>query len=211
MKFDSINHLRKKYRTMGSFYKVDGLWFRNYADVIKIDYDSSCIDCYIVMMNPGSCKPKDKNKPLGATSPETAILTEVKCDRAQKRVMQLMDNTEYKKYRILNLIDYKEPDSNKAISFTKEHHNYLISIFSPEREEELNAVTKYNSPFILAYGVGDKLNSYKKLVNEFVKDKKIYGIKKEDTDLGYYYLSPPKENDARKVLTQIVNQVTDLK
>lgn len=206
MKFNNINELRKTYEVKASFYKKNDVTFRNYADIIRKGYKKDKIDAYIIMMNLGSCKPINDEDLKNSSSPESAIYIDVKNDRAQKRVMQLMDNTNFNKVRILNLFDCKEPKSSKAAQMANEDYGFPINIFSLARKDELNKLTKDNAPYIVAYGLNG-LVDFKKLALEFLADKKIYGIKKDNNDLLYYYLSPFKEIDAQKIITEIVFQI----
>lgn len=88
MKFNNINELRKTYEVKASFYKKNDTTFRNYADIIRKGYNEDKIDAYIIMMNPGSCKPINDEDLKNSSSPESAIYIDAKNDRAQKRVMQ---------------------------------------------------------------------------------------------------------------------------
>ncbi len=206
MKFNNINELRKTYEVKASFYKKNDVTFRNYADIIRKGYTEDKIDAYIIMMNPGSCKPINDEDLKNSSSPESAIYIDAKNDRAQKRVMQLMDNTNFNKVRILNLFDCKEPKSSKAAQMANKDYGFPINIFSHARKDELNKLTKDNVPYIVAYGLNG-LVDFKKLALEFLADKKVYGIKKDNNDLLYYYLSPFKEIDAQKIITEIVFQI----
>ena len=206
MDFNNINELRKTYEVKASFYKKNDVTFRNYADIIRKGYKEDKIDAYIIMMNPGSCKPINDEDLKNSSSPESAIYIDVKNDRAQKRVMQLMDNTNFNKVRILNLFDCKEPKSSKAAQMANEDYGFPINIFPHARKDELNKLTKDNVPYIVAYGLNG-LVDFKKLALEFLADKKVYGIKKDNNDLLYYYLSPFKEIDAQKIITEIVSQI----
>lgn len=206
MKFNNINELRKTYEVKASFYKKNDVTFRNYADIIRKGYKEDKIDAYIIMMNPGSCKPINDEDLKNSSSPESAIYIDAKNDRAQKRVMQLMDNTNFNKVRILNLFDCKEPKSSKAAQMANEDYGFSINIFSHARKDELNKLTKDNVPYIVAYGLNG-LVAFKKLALEFLANKKVYGIKKDNNDLLYYYLSPFKEIDAQKIITEIVSQI----
>ena len=206
MEFNNINELRKTYEVKASFYKKNDVTFRNYADIIRKGYKEDKIDAYIIMINPGICNPINDEDLKNSSSPESAIYIDVKNDRAQKRVMQLMDNTNFNKVRILNLFDCKEPKSSKAAQMANEDYGFPINIFSHARKDELNKLTKDNVPYIVAYGLNG-LVDFKKLALEFLADKKVYGIKKDNNDLLYYYLSPFKEIDAQKIITEIVSQI----
>ena len=206
MKFNNIKELRKTYEVKASFYKKNDVTFRNYVDIIRKGYKEDKIDAYIIMMNPGSCKPINDEDLKNSSSPESAIYIDAKNDRAQKRVMQLMDNTNFNKVRILNLFDCKEPKSSKAAQMANEDHGFSINIFSHARKDELNKLTKDNVPYIVAYGLNG-LVAIKKLALEFLANKNVYGIKKDNDDLLYYYLSPFKEIDAQKIITEIVSQI----
>ena len=211
MKFNKNDELWKTYEVKASFYKKNDVTFRNYADIIRKGYKEDKIDAYIIMMNPGSCKPANKIED-SAMSPETAIYINASDDPAQRKVMQIMDNTNFNKVRILNLFDCKEPDSNKAAQMASENYGFPISIFSYERRDELNKLTKDNVPYIVAYGLNG-LVDFKKLALEFLTDKKVYGIKKDNNELLYYYLSPrsnpkiPNRLTAEKIITDIVFQI----
>lgn len=211
MKFNNINELRKTYEVKASFYKKNDVTFRNYADIIRKGYKEDKIDAYIIMMNPGGCKPANKIEYI-AISPETSVYIPASDDPAQRKVMQIMDNTNFNKVRILNLFDCKEPDSNKAAQMASENYGFPISIFSHERRDELNKLTKDDAPYIVAYSVTG-LVEYKKLALEFLADKKVYGVKKDNNDLSYYYLSPrsnpkiPNRLTAEEIITDIVSQI----
>ena len=211
MKFNKNDELRKTYEVKASFYKKNDVTFRNYADIIRKGYNEDKIDAYIIMMNPGSCKPANKIED-SAISPETSVYIPASDDPAQRRVMQIMDNIAFDKVRILNLFDCKEPDSNKAAQMASENYGFPISIFSHERRDELNKLTKDDAPYIVAYTVTG-LVEYKKLALEFLADKKVYGVKKDNNDLSYYYLSPrsnpkiPNRLTAEKIITDIVFQI----
>ncbi len=73
MKFNNINELRKTYEVKASFYKKNDTTFRNYADIIRKGYNEDKIDAYIIMMNPGSCKPINDEDLKNSSSPESAI------------------------------------------------------------------------------------------------------------------------------------------
>ena len=205
MKFNKNDELRKTYEVKASFYKKDGVTFRNYADITRKEYTEDKIDAYIIMMNPGSCKPANKIDD-DAISPETSVYINASDDPAQIKVMQIMDNTDFNKVRILNLFDCKESNSSKAVQMANKNYGFPISIFSCERRDELNNLTKDDAPYIVAYGVNG-LIEFKKLALKFLADKKVYGIKKDNNDLLYYYLSPFKEIDAQKIITEIVFQI----
>lgn len=212
MKFNNINELRKTYEVKASFYKKNDVTFRNYADIIRKGYKEDKIDAYIIMMNPGSCKPINDEDLKNSSSPESAIYINASDDPAQRRVMQIMDNIAFDKVRILNLFDCKEPDSNKAAQMASENYGFPISIFSHERRDELNKLTKDDAPYIVAYTVTG-LVEYKKLALKFLADKKVYGVKKDNNDLSYYYLSPrsnpkiPNRLTAEEIITDIVFQI----
>ena len=211
MKFNKNDELRKTYEVKASFYKKNDVTFRNYADIIRKGYNEDKIDAYIIMMNPGSCKPANKIED-SAISPKTSVYIPASDDPAQRKVMQLMDNTNFNKVRILNLFDCKEPDSNKAAQMASENYGFPISIFSHERRDELNKLTKDDAPYIVAYTVTG-LVEYKKLALKFLADKKVYGVKKDNNDLSYYYLSPrsnpkiPNRLTAEEIITDIVSQI----
>ena len=136
MKFNNINELRKTYEVKASFYKKNDVTFRNYADIIRKGYKEDKIDAYIIMMNPGGCKPANKIEYI-AISPETSVYIPASDDPAQRKVMQIMDNTNFNKVRILNLFDCKEPDSNKAAQIASENYGFPISIFHTNAEMNL--------------------------------------------------------------------------
>lgn len=211
MKFNKNDELRKTYEVKASFYKKDDVTFRNYADIIRKGYKEDKIDAYIIMMNPGGCKPANKIEHI-AISPETSVYIPASDDPAQRKVMQIMDNANFNKVRILNLFDCKEPDSNKAAQMASENYGFPISIFSHERRDELNKLTKDDAPYIVAYTVTG-LVEYKKLALKFLADKKVYGVKKDNNDLSYYYLSPrrnpkiPNRLTAEEIITDIVSQI----
>lgn len=215
MIYRSKKELIETYKVEASFYDynfkdIGKIKCRNIADIIRKGYEDSAIDSYIIMMNPGSCKVIDNKISVINTIKDIPIqLKEAKSDPAQVCIMRLMDNLELNKVRILNLSDIAEPKSGIALSVMnklEENNNMTSSIFSKERRKELDKITEQSAIYILSWGVSNRLNNYKKLALDFVKDKKTIGIKKDNNDFLYYYIKPIIKDSQNRIIEEITNE-----
>lgn len=207
--FQKVNVYREKYAVLAKFYPINDKNkgdARLFADIVdKNDLDAS-IDAYIIMINPGSCRKKQKDPtPLGNSKYAEMNLVEAVSDPAQKCVMAFMDECKLKKVRILNLLDYKEGNYEKAMS-VMENLGEKASLFSAERTEIRNELMQEDAVIIAAWGTDKRLAKLKIQACNCLKDKKIIGVR-PDPEKEYYdyeYIKPPTQAAQIKRIMQLV-------
>ncbi|MCR5703721.1 MAG: hypothetical protein K6G85_03785 [Eubacterium sp.] len=195
------------YKVLAEFYIVEGKLFRRCADIVMEGAEKKEIDAYIVMMNPGSCCPKDdstiKNLEKDKIGNKNNLnLSDAIADNAQKIVMGLMKDLGYNHVRLLNLSDICSANSKEANKIAGELSDYQ-SVFSEKRRKELDELTKEEAPFILGWGVGYKnFYKYKEMAICFLKNKQVFGYKKDNVN--YYYVGNNYEysQEARRVIKE---------
>lgn len=215
MEKDNLDYLVKASFYDFEFEKGEIVKCRNVADVFERKFENSPCDAFIIMMNPGKCEPKVKTKqePIFKVSDipcpnSTNDMVEAKKDPAQKCLIELMKMVGYKKIRILNLTDNREPKSKEskiAISENKKEYEKL-SVFSENRRKELDFLFTENKPVIIAWGISSSKKEIKEIENNYKrkafryleeKKKKLFGILKggklnENFDFYYLKLRPNK-------------------
>ena len=219
-RFKTLKEVNELYEVEASFYfrSVSGekKLFRRYADVTLKNRKLEKIDAYFVLMNPGSCKPKDGEEIVFSSDsdcPSDAIMIEAKSDPTMKRMMQIMDAVGYEKIRIFNLADYCDPHPDKLEEFLKLDPDFKVCIFDEQRREELSKLTCDEAPYIIAWGVTTKLMpDYKKKAMEFLKDKTICGNKKigKGSDWDYYHLNAYSPESNSEYKSRIVEQLESI-
>lgn len=173
------------------------------------------IDAVFVMMNPGSGKPKEDYKQqcknieqVKNGELEDIEFVETDPDDTQYQIMRVMRIMKWTYVRVINLSDYRNPQSEsfypmikKSMPYDKE---FIHSVFSKAREKEINSVFKADGKVrvVAAWGVNTKLNKLIKLAlenNNLIKrignDKTTYKRKKK-----YYYYHPLPKNSLKQDL-----------
>lgn len=214
--FKRVAEYRENYKVLAKFYDTkNGNMARLFADIVKIDCYEDPIDAYIIMINPGSCRIKEKNKiePNSYDYYRGKDVVEAVSDPAQKCVMAFMDLCNLNKVRILNLIDIKDGNfSNlkKKVEEIKEE----MSLFSPQREECRKEIMSEKAVIIAAWGTDKRFSKLKIQALNCLKDKPIGvppNVIKNDYD--YKYIKPPKKDAQIEVIEQLVdcykNYITD--
>ncbi len=189
--------LKNKFAVFGHFYQIqlgdEEIACRSVLEIIDhglVPLDLSELaesepDLLIVMMNPGSSRPLDKNvKPDTVSSWEdisksrTWVTTQP--DNTQYQIMRIMVALGSKHGRVLNLSDMREPKS--PLMFKKSAHlagvdgGGVHSIFSPERKTELEKLMgSEKRPVIVGWGRDEKLLPLAKQALERLDGWKIYG------------------------------------
>lgn len=127
----------------------------------------------VVMMNPGSSEPRPlpgdeppKTYELDKKLPDLIRknpLVPAKPDITQYQIMKLMLKFSWRHARILNLSDIRQPKSavflEQVATFENEYKSQLHTIFSPERQDELQVATKTKraAPVIAGWGTDKAL------------------------------------------------------
>jgi Protein of unknown function (DUF1643) len=173
--------MKRDFKVTGYFYNQGDNGYRKYLDIRKDNSMSTQPDIMIIMMNPGSSKHTDDK--------EQSYNSEVDAepDFTQYRIMDVMDNCDYKYARVLNLSDlriikssdlYKNPDYLKS----KTH-----SIFCKERRLELDKLFIPDVPVIVGWGVSKKLEPFRNLAWEYLAGRKVIGKRKNGSENCFYH------------------------
>lgn len=214
MTFRCAKELRNDYEVYANFYKakIDGLsndyiLCRNVADIVRRPYTTNDkIDEYIVMMNPGKCKPNDyKSVDIEDLSIVSSNLEfkHSKDDHAQRVVMNLMDCQKWNHVRIFNLSDICNPKSGEHIENLKIIKTDKHSIFSKKRIEEFKKLTKDDVPFILSWGRNAEEKNLAVMALERLADKRKIGIPFDDEQIFYRYIKPWKKSEQEKMVNKL--------
>jgi len=172
MEFIYADELKKKFKAFGHFYNLvlDQETFpcRSMLEIISIDEDyptQRLVDALVIMMNPGSSRPLDKNY-----NPQNYIINDMYLERwtkeiipaypdsTQYQIMRLMVNQNWRYVRIINLSDLQNGDIGDF--FQNFSRSNLIddsnphSIFHTKRKIELAKylIKKKDGLIILAWG-----------------------------------------------------------
>lgn len=215
MQLRKIEELRRDYRVLASFYKYkwhEELLLRNVADVMRKSEHILSIDAYLVMMNPWSCRPVDKDniQIIGKCGEIKESMSLAIDDPAQKVVMQLMDNMHRNRVRILNLSDISCWNSTEALKLMKWNW-FLWKEQSVFYREDIKKITVQDAPVIFAWWVNnfDIIWDYvQKAYDYFDKPNySPYWIKKEDSRLAYYYLKPMTQKQQIEIMWKLLEQL----
>lgn len=167
MEFIYADELKKRFSVFGHFYdlQINNQIFqcRSVLEIISksIDDASDSIPCaVVVMMNPGSSRPLDKDyvprrylvSQIMSENWEKDIIP-ARPDNAQYQIMRLMLLKDWKHVRILNLSDLRNGNSGKfSIEFEKADkldQTHPHSLTNIARQKELLAYC-YQAPLIIA-------------------------------------------------------------
>jgi hypothetical protein len=185
--------LEEKYKVMGQYYDSE---FRRLLIIVdkkfqkieeicgkRIDTEN---DLSVIMMNPGSSKPKN-----GEPDPKNIELVDAVPDDTQFQIMKIMEIFKYNYAKIVNLSDYREADSNKIYSKLKNAKDDIYSVFSEQNKEFIKNLNP-DSVFIFAWGVSERLSGYSQRAIEVLKELfndniKTVGIKHPLNEYGYFH------------------------
>jgi hypothetical protein len=187
--------MHEQYNYTGYFYTEEGYRLRSYLNIrrksgwfgqglrrlkSRIGIDSP--DVMVVMMNPGSSAPLDGGDDGRA---ECAA----KPDLTQKQIARVMSHCGFSYARILNLSDFRQPESVDFLSELKPLNSEGIahSIFDPARAEELSQLFVQSVPVILAWGVDGRLRPLARRALDQIKSPVKLGQKKGGNDWAYYH------------------------
>lgn len=191
--YHSVAVYREKYAVLARFYvNKEGQEARLFADVVDRKCLDAPINAYLIMINPGSCRKKDEPVPALEYYKNQDVVEAVS-DPAQKCVMAFMDLCGLKKIRILNLMDYKSGNYDKALKAAADQ-SIVDSLFSQERIEERNQLMAEKAPIIAAWGTDKRLADLKKQAVECLGYENIIGVKpdkeKAKADYDFEYIKP---------------------
>ncbi len=206
--------LKKKYSIEGRFYKLKeqrDLSFRSLLMIKKINPETDK-KLSVVMLNPGG------SIPLGLDFTEKTIsyaemstlkniaLVPTRPDIAQYQIMRIMEELNFTEASVINLYDVRETKSNKVNKGTIDKR---VSIFSKEREQELQSYISENTTVVIAWGkLGNGTKDFACDAYKAVEKLRanIFEVKQGDY---FQYPSPPVQDLKRKWLDTIVYKLKE--
>lgn len=198
VKYLYAKELKKHYDVYGHFYELsmNEEQSRECRSVLEIaskaaipnikSVEKSLPDAIVIMMNPGSSKPKaENNSPVYAENSIVGMecdLVDTKPDNTQYQIMRLMLHFGWTHTRIINLSDLKSPKSSLFMKTIKSLDNDVHSIFSDRRRAELGRkmIRKPSAPVICAWGLNPALIPLSRKVQDFMDGVPVIGVEKEN-------------------------------
>jgi len=219
--------LKKYFSVYGSFYDLElesktTIHCRNVLEIYRNTYpalqpDDKKLYCHkpdalFIMMNPGSSKPAQDDchiDTLSCTDLSEQIfeqcLVPAKPDVTQYQVMRVMMFKQWQHVRVINLSDIREPKSSDFVKQVKNLNNPIHSIFSPDRQNELQKALDLpqRAPIICAWGTNKGLSDLANLCFKSIPDRKIAGI--PAGDCFYYHPLPSLVSKQKEWLSKIMD------
>ncbi|MBQ8279065.1 MAG: DUF1643 domain-containing protein [Roseburia sp.] len=213
MEYKCKKELDEKYQVEASFYKLDingeEKQCRRVADIKAKEGTYEKIDAYFVKMNPGGCKPNEEDEIVDDADYKTMILRKVNSDATMVRVMNIMNELGWHYVRMLNVSDIREGKSEEAKRTLRDAINngqHEHCIFSHERRNELEELTKEDAIYVVACGCSDEVALYFSLyVEEYLKDKTLIGVKNEQGR--YKHIKPSVKESQIKIAEDLIKQI----
>lgn len=214
MEYKYKGELEAKYKVEASFYYrnigEEQVLCRRAANIKKINCENEPLDAYFVMMNPGKCKCIDVSQIAKNENMEFSF-SPSRADPTMVRIMNIMDELGWKNIRIINISDIVEPDSKKVrikVSDIIKNGYHAHCVFSEERRDELEYLTKENAVYVMAFGVSKEINYYVPLCMKYLENKNCVGAKNKYGQ--YLHIRPTLKENQIKVAEQIIEQINAL-
>jgi hypothetical protein len=219
MEFIIADTLKKTFEVFGHFYnlQLQSSIFecRSVLEIKRKGTTNYIPDIIVVMMNPGSSIPIDKDYTPEIFSKEEVFkivkkkMVLTRPDNAQYQIMRLMLMNKWDFVRILNLSDLRNGNSGEFQTMFREvlkiDNSNPQCMTHPSRNKELIEATKSNSNKILAaWGNIPELKKSAEIILQL--DKIIIGLKIEKTPY-FRYASPYKLADKKKWLDDIQSEI----
>lgn len=203
--------MRNNYEVIGYFYNMNKLKFRKYIEIKRKGATVLANDLTVIMMNPGSSKPKDIDESSYFGYLDRFV--EANPDATQYQIMAIMERCNLNYAKIINLSDVRIANSKefyKALNDKLKNCNH--SIFSESNKDELKNYLNPKSIFILAWGVNKKLTPLAQnalsVLNELFGDNlRIVGRKHFSNKYEYYHPLPRIAEKRKEWLDEIVKMI----
>ena len=195
------------------FYNDDKYKYRRYLEIKNKKYNEEN-DLTVVMMNPGSSKPKniDENN---NNNDFLNKFVEVHPDPTQSQIKKIMDACKFEYAKIINLSDIRDGNSASFYKKLRSDLSFLNhSIFSDNNEIYLKDYISPKSTFIFCWGVNKKLTPLTNLAlfrieKLFGINQQIYGLKPSKNQSGYYHPLPRTNKKKKKWVENIISQIKE--
>ncbi len=225
MEFIYADELKKKFDVTGYFYELDlnNIIFkcRNRLDIKSKEYiESTAPDIIVVMMNPGSSKPKNTDyieHRCSVSNIDSLIgqeMVETKPDNTQYQIMRVMLEKGWNYATVINLSDLRNGNSGE---FSKVFDTMSInnlshpdSLFSDLREQELDFLLNNYESDIILIGWGNLKNQEEFMKKAFskLKEYNLVGVKSDNCEYCYSHPSPQKQEQKVQWLRNIIELLT---
>lgn len=185
----------------GFFYNQEELKFRRFLDIKRKGIDSQESDLNVIMMNPGSSKPKKIDENISLDYLDKFV--EAHPDTTQSQIMKIMEKCNFNHARIVNLSDIRNTNSNNFYKMLSNELKELEhSIFHEGNRHFLKSYLNPNAMFILAWGVDKNLQYLSKLalgvLNELWEIDIIkVGLEHPTNKYGYYHPLPKTQQSQK--------------
>lgn len=189
----------KNYEITGFYYQIGNYNFRKYLDIKCKSCKADSPDLMVIMMNPGSSVPIDKND-------NGEDVTKAKPDPTQTQIIRVMDSLKLCYARILNLSDLREPKSKVFYKQINSMNEDCInhSIFHKSRLSDFNELYKKGVPVLYAWGTNKKLNHLAKCALNATKPERSFGLRKPKFDFAYYHPLPRCYNKQKEWYESVI-------
>jgi Protein of unknown function (DUF1643). len=203
-----------KFDVQGFFYNQKGLKFRRFLDIKRKGMNSRESDLNVIMMNPGSSKPKGIDENLSLDYLDRFV--EAHPDNTQSQIMKIMEKCKFNYAKIVNLSDIRNTNSNNFYKMlSDELKETEHSIFHESNRHLLKSYLNPNAIFILAWGVDNKLQCLSELAlnvltelwgTEIIK----VGLKHSTNKHGYYHPLPKTQQSQKDWIERMSKKIESL-
>jgi len=226
MKHAETNHWSngdiEKFSVQGFFYKTDALVFRKYLEIRRIGVDSTENDLNVIMMNPGSSKPRNMIYKKGcfadfADFADFDKLVDAEPDSTIVQIMRVMENCGLDYAKIVNLSNIRARSLEVFLEMLKNVLRRIDhSVFTEEGKPFLKDYLNPKAVFIFAWGVDRGLQGLAKQAIEILnslwgKTIEAIGIKHSKNKYGYYHPLPWLEAKRIEWVNKITEQIMSQK
>ena len=205
------NEAEKIFNLQGFFYIQGELRFRRYLEIKRKNVILAKNDLSVIMMNPGSSKPKSIDENSFTDCFNKFIKAEP--DTTLMQIMRVMENCNFNYAKIVNLSDVRTTKSTDFFKLLKSDlkNNIDHSIFFDPDKYDLKNYLNQQSVFIYAWGVDERL---KKIARQALEVLYTYGSKKigiphSINQYGYYHPLPRGKEKQIKWVDTITRMIKD--
>ncbi|BAQ10009.1 ABC-type proline/glycine betaine transport systems, periplasmic components [Bacillus sp. OxB-1] len=162
MAFLTAAELNKRFLAKGAFYRLKGkedyYLCRGLATINRKEDKITHANALIVMVNPGSCTPADREYSVSDYPGKLRDipLVEAKPDPTQYQIMRLMERQGWSSVHMINLSDLCSGRLNefkKTLRIFDDNQNNLHSIFSENRRTDILSLLSKDTRIIAGWGV----------------------------------------------------------
>ena len=207
MGFESAITLNEKFGSEAAFYKLEVSERVHTCSNVRKIYRRGCMnveaDALIVLSNPGSCRPADKQA-LYELNPPNMIevrMQKAKANHTEYQLMRLMDRMVWDLVYIIHLTDLqsKDPiDLEHDLYFMNYNRHRGHSIFTLNRNVEIHQLIGSQTKIIAGWGTQKYLQTQATKALRMLKDiGAIYGLPHKTVPFYYHPYPFTKSNRVR--------------